>query len=696
MKKAVCDISVIIVNYNVKSYLEQALLSIEKSLTDLNAEIFVVDNASSDGSVPMVRNKFPAVTLIANSDNVGFAKANNQAIRQSKGRHICLINPDTFVQEDTFKVCIEYLDTHAEVGMMTGKVLNSDGTLQLACRRSFPTPWVAFTKVMGLSSLFPKSRLFGKYNLTYLDAEAESEVEAISGSFMVAKKEVIDQVGMLDEDFFMYGEDLDWCYRIGQAGWKIMYVPGTQIIHYKGRSTREASIDALKLFYGAMVLFVQKHFGRGLSVLPQWILTVGIWFRGGIGFLINLMKRLIVPSVDLFFMQLALVFALLIRFDNLIHWPSYLIVNVSYTLVWLLSLALMGLYKRGVFSLAKSFGAVLIGLTINASLTFFFPQYQFSRQVVLVAGILNMIFLTGWRLGIRIASRFRWVPFIGTVGKTWMMRRAVILGTDTAAKDVYLRLKNRVGSGYEMLGLLASDEAELANGIQDDAPILGLVDDLSRLTRRYQIHEVIFTPESASYERILSVISMSKDLQLDFKMVPSDIDVLIGRTSIDAIEDIPLVELDYKIFRKGNGWLKRTGDLIFAGIFLLLSLPLCIAVIVDPRYRLKTIQMSDGRGGSMRLYRLEKNGEIQEKSRLQLIPDMCSVFRGQLSLVGTELVPYVEGKTGFGFKPGLTGLVQVQSGVSMTEREKEQYIRYYLKNYSVLLDLEILLRSLFN
>lgn len=689
------DISVIIVNYNVKSYLEQALLSIEKSLSGLNSEIFVVDNASSDGSVPMVRKKFPHVRLIANTDNVGFARANNQAIRESRGRYICLINPDTFVQEDTFRVCVDYLDSHDAVGMVGGKVLNSDGSLQLACRRSFPTPWVAFTKVMGFSTLFPRSKLFGRYNLTYLDPDAESEVEAISGSFMVVRNTVIEQVGALDEQFFMYGEDLDWCYRIGQAGWKIMYVPATQIVHYKGRSTREASIDALKLFYGAMVLFVRKHFGRGLYFLPQWILTAGIWCRGAIGFLINLARMLIVPCVDLIFMQIALILALLLRFGHLLHWSSYLIVNGSYTMVWLVTLALMGLYKRGVFSLAKSFGAVLIGLMINASLTFFFPQYQFSRQVVLVAGLLNILFLSGWRLGIRIASRLRWVPFIGTVGKTWLMRRAVILGTDAAAKDVFKRLKNRLVSGYEVIGLLAQDESELANGVNSETPVLGLVQDLPRLTRRHQIHEVIFTPEAASYERILSVITMSKDLHLDFKMVPSEIDVLIGRTSIDAIEDIPLVELDYKIFRSSNQWLKRTGDLILAGIFLLLSLPVWIGLLIDQKFRFRQIPLSNGRDGRILIYNLEKNG-IPVPERQQIIPRMWAVLQGGMSLVGTEIVPFAEGQQGAGFKPGLTGLVQVQSSESLTIGEKEQYTRYYLKNYSILLDLEILLRSLFH
>ncbi|MCK4818743.1 glycosyltransferase family 2 protein, partial [bacterium] len=225
-------LSIIIVSYNVKPFLEQALHSVRKALLGIPSEVFVVDNGSGDGSVQLVREHFPEVCLIVNRENLGFARANNMALRKAKGDAICLLNPDTLVREDTFRVCIEYLNSNAEVGAVGCKILNPDGSLQLACRRSFPTPWVAFTKVIGLSRLFPGSRVFGKYNLTYLDSNEVAEVDSLSGSFMMVKQKVIKHVGLLDEIFFLYGEDLDWCYRIRQKGWKVVYLPDTQIIHY--------------------------------------------------------------------------------------------------------------------------------------------------------------------------------------------------------------------------------------------------------------------------------------------------------------------------------------------------------------------------------------------------------------------------------------------------------------------------------
>ncbi len=252
-------ISVIIVNFNVKIFLNQALDSIQKALSGISAEIFVVDNASRDGSVALVKENFPDVKLIENRSNAGFAKANNQAIKLAKGKYLVLINPDTLVQEDTFLLLLDFFKNCHDAGMVGCKILNPDGSLQLACRRSIPTPWIAFTKMVGLSRLFPKSHLFGKYNLTYQNPDQVSVVDAISGSFMMVRSKVIQEIGMLDEQFFMYGEDLDWCFRIRQAGWKIYYVPDTKIVHYKGASTQKAHLDTLLVFYRAMLQFVRKH-----------------------------------------------------------------------------------------------------------------------------------------------------------------------------------------------------------------------------------------------------------------------------------------------------------------------------------------------------------------------------------------------------------------------------------------------------
>ena len=192
------DLSIIIVNYNVKEFLQNLIHSIEKASTNLTKEIIIIDNASDDGSVEFIKEKFPQIKLIANQTNLGFGKANNIGLKQAAGKYILLINPDTLVAEDTFEKMIQFFESNKNVGLAGCKILNPDGTLQLACRRSFPGPWTSFTKVTGLSTLFPKSKIFARYNLTYLDETKSYEVDAISGSFMMMRKEVYEKVGGFD------------------------------------------------------------------------------------------------------------------------------------------------------------------------------------------------------------------------------------------------------------------------------------------------------------------------------------------------------------------------------------------------------------------------------------------------------------------------------------------------------------------
>ena len=277
------ELSIIIVNYNVKEFLQNLLHSLQKSVSSITHEIIVVDNASDDGSAEFIREKFPQINLIVSQTNLGFSKANNIALKVSKGKFIFLINPDTIVSEDTITKMIEFLNEHPDAGLAGCKILNPDGSLQLACRRSFPGPWTSFCKVTGLSALFPKSRLFARYNLTYLDENSTYEVDAISGSFMMMKREVYEKIGGFDEQFFMYGEDLDLCYRIQKNGYKVYYFPGTQIIHYKGESTKRSGLDETKYFYDAMNLFVKKHFSS--FYLVEIILHSAIGFRKFFAFL---------------------------------------------------------------------------------------------------------------------------------------------------------------------------------------------------------------------------------------------------------------------------------------------------------------------------------------------------------------------------------------------------------------------------
>ena len=270
------ELSVIIVSYNTKTDLRNCLASIYASDQLIRFRVWVVDNHSSDGSASMVEEMFPHVNLIPSPENLGFAKANNLVLREASSDFVLLLNPDTIVSDHAFDATIDFLKQHPHVGMATCKLVKADGTLDLACRRSLPSPLIGLWRAIGLAKLFPKSRIFARYNLTYLDENEANEVEAVNGAFMLARGQAVSEVGLLDERFFMYGEDLDWCCRFREKGWKIYYLPSPAVIHLKGQAGKKQSTRMIRELFRAMELYCRKHYGPGQNFLGHLATVIGI------------------------------------------------------------------------------------------------------------------------------------------------------------------------------------------------------------------------------------------------------------------------------------------------------------------------------------------------------------------------------------------------------------------------------------
>lgn len=302
------DLGIVIVNYNTRDLLRDCLNSVFESRGDISFQVCVVDNASSDGSADMVQREFPQVNLIRSAENLGYACANNLglkalgfALRDSGGRvasvptYVLLLNPDTVLPPRALSVMLEFISSRPRVGVAGPRLVLPNGELDLACRRSFPTPAISFYRMVGLSSLFPKHRSFGAYNLTYLDENQESVVDSVVGAFMLVRAEAVADVGLLDESFFMYGEDLDWCYRIKGAGWEVRYNPDCTVLHYKRASSRH-SRKAQYEFYRAMLLFYYKHYAATTPFWLHWLVVSGVYLRGAAVLLSHSLKRVLRPE----------------------------------------------------------------------------------------------------------------------------------------------------------------------------------------------------------------------------------------------------------------------------------------------------------------------------------------------------------------------------------------------------------------
>ena len=288
------ELAIVIVNYNTRDELRDCLESLEQAVRSIHHQVIIVDNCSSDGSVAMVRSEHPWVHLLVESEqNGGYAFANNLGLRavgygsgdpaalshlrsEPLPRYVLLLNPDTVVPCDALRKMLAFMDANPDVGVVGPKLVREDGSLDKACRRSFPTPQVSFYRLSGLARIFPQSRRFGRYNLDYLDVDAQADVDSVAGSFMLIRSEALEQVGALDEAFFMYGEDLDLCYRIKQHGWRVVYYPEVTVLHIKGASSRRSSRRAIAAFYNAMRIFHRKHYRSQSCFLANWLIDLGV------------------------------------------------------------------------------------------------------------------------------------------------------------------------------------------------------------------------------------------------------------------------------------------------------------------------------------------------------------------------------------------------------------------------------------
>lgn len=295
------DLAIVIVNYKTRDLLRECLRSIDASEGDFTFRVCVVDNASGDGSAAMVRAEFPHVTVIEQVRNEGYAAANNRGLRHfgfsdhgrvapEAPRFVLLLNPDTLLPPDALTRMLAFMEAHPQAGAAGCKLVREDGSLDRACRRSFPSPEVSFYRLTGLSFLFPKSPRFGRYNLSYLDEDTTAEVDAVVGAFMLVRREAVAAAGLLDEAFFMYGEDLDWAFRIKQAGWQIWYYPEVVVLHYKGRSSRQRSTASILAFYDAMHRFHSKHYKQQTPPPVNWLIETGIWLLCGVALLRNALR----------------------------------------------------------------------------------------------------------------------------------------------------------------------------------------------------------------------------------------------------------------------------------------------------------------------------------------------------------------------------------------------------------------------
>lgn len=563
-------LSVVIVNYNVRHFLEQALGSVRRALQNIDGEVWVVDNNSADDSVRMVRERFPEVHLIANIDNPGFAVANNQAIRQCTGEYVLLLNPDTLVEEDTFHKCLTFMDKHPEAGALGCKLLDGSGKFLPESKRGFPSPWVAFCKTFGLSTLFPRSPLFNRYHLGHLPENETAEIDVLAGCFMFIRKTALDKSGLLDEAFFMYGEDIDLSYRIQKAGFKNYYFPETKIIHYKGESTKKGTLNYVRTFYQAMIIFARKHFSGRRAGLFVLMLQGAIWLRAGLTLLRNFMGKTWLPALDALAIYLGLVLLKDFWANYYYHDPRWFKTNVLwfnfplYIIIWLGTVWLSGGYDAR-YNLNRLLRGLGLGtLILSAVYGFLDLDYRPSRALVLMGAVWAVFAIVCIRLGAHFweYGNFR----LGRV----RIKNLLIVGSKSESVRV-LGLLNRVGAeGKNFIGRVNPTPDHYPIGM-GDSERLGETAQLSELVRIYEANEIIFCSKDIGSQEIMAHMAQIGP-SISYKIVPEESLSIIGSSSKDEPGELYTIDIRYKIVQPSHRRDKRLLDLCLC-LGLLTTLP---------------------------------------------------------------------------------------------------------------------------
>jgi Predicted glycosyltransferases len=637
-------LTVVIVNYNVKYFLEQCLYAVTKAAEKVATEIIVVDNNSVDGSCQMVEEKFPEVRLIANKENLGFSKANNQAIRISEGEYILLLNPDTVVEEDSFLKIVDFMDETPDAGGLGVKMIDGKGRFLPESKRGLPTPEVAFWKMFGFSRLFPRSKRFAKYYLGHLDSEKTNEVEVLAGAFMLLRRQTLDKVGLLDEDYFMYGEDIDLSYRITLGGYKNYYFPETTIIHYKGESTKKGSINYVKVFYNAMIIFASKHFSKGNARRFSILINLAIYFSAFLSLCIRFLKAIMLPAIDSLLIFIG--FAILLpnwedyKFERGYYPPEYLHIAVpTYILIWLLCIWFVGGYRKNI-QFSRIFKGLFWGtLSILVFYSLIDETLRYSRALLLLGSV--------WAFTVLPLYRYILYKFKLTGIELDNTKRVAIV----AAPDESKRISELISQSelkIETVGFVSPNESVHQHFY------LGNISQLQEIVRINKLDELIFSSEDIASQEIIRIMLELNSFNVDYKIAPPESLSIIGSNSISTAGDMYVVHIN-SILKEANKQNKRLFDVISALLILLLS-PFTIWSV--------------------------DSAKVFYKNTFRVLAGRCS-WVGYCSLSTNHLPP---------IKSGILSPASVYS-ISLPQKKMDELDIVYAKDYKLINDLEIVFKA---
>ncbi|MFP4418224.1 MAG: glycosyltransferase [Chitinispirillaceae bacterium] len=515
-------ISVVIVNYKVPDFVCQAVRSVHEAELAEQTEIIVVDNNSGDNSQHSITEAFSDIIWIGLKSNLGFGKACNVGAHHARGKYVLFLNPDTLISHNTLKVCVDLLENNPDVGIAGPKILNPDGSFQASCRRGFPTPFNGFSHLFGLSKLFPRSRTFGQYNMTYLDPDVEAEVDAISGSFMFMRTSAFEKIGGFDESFFMYGEDLDLCAKARQDGYAVWYTPKTQIVHFKGKSSAKQSIRSRAAFYEAMILFSRKYRNSYGTFIPGWLIFLGIGIQATVNMAQTFVRSLFASLVDLVLINVVVLATISIRFSlvpgaenpyTTAILGDMLIMHALMSVIFLATYAIRGMFFTGRYSFSSAVISGFLASVTFLALLYFIRSLAFSRIAFAISAILLSFILPLWREAFSKITHLK--------NSLYSTGKVIIIGDGPIASLLINNVEK--DSTARITGIIWPHETEKPPVTFEGYPVLGTLKNLKRILETNPTHQLIIGTRESWYSYIIEALASRRKSKLTIKWVPTEI-----------------------------------------------------------------------------------------------------------------------------------------------------------------------------
>ena len=555
------QLSVIIINYNVKYFLEQCLCSVIKACKNIDAEIIVVDNNSSDNSKEFLLPLFPQVNFIWNSVNIGFGKANNLALAQAKGKYILFLNPDTIVPEDCFVNHIRFFELHPEAGASGIRMIDGAGKFLKESKRSFPSPLTSLYKLTGLAKLFPHSKTFGRYHVGHLSENENHQVDVLAGAYMMIPKAILNTTGSFDETFFMYGEDIDLSYRIQKAGYKNYYFAESTIIHFKGESTKKGSLNYVKMFYSAMSLFVKKHYSGSRAGIFNFLIQTGIFLRAVLSVAGKFIQKIGLPLLDaaiifMSFWGIKYLWNTFIR-KEVNYSPNMLIIAFPvFTVIFLIASYYSGLYDKGYKQSQLNRSTAMAALVLLSGYGLLPEDLRFSRGI-LVFGIV---------MGFITMSLLRWLliqaGLLSRMDDDDGHRQTIVVADENDFTTV-TTLMQKAGMPEKVLG-------RVDDSLKSSSKALGSIHQLNHLIKMYPVKEIIFCEDILTFKEIIATVQQLPEEVL-YKFHASGSNSIIGSNDKDISGEYLSASDKYTIANPINKRNKNLLDVMVAIIFLLSS-----------------------------------------------------------------------------------------------------------------------------